>query len=182
MNAGDFGLARFLFEATENQSISTGLKGSIGYVAPEYGMGGKASTFGDVYSFGILLLEMFTGKRPTDKLFTDGLSLYQFTKMAFCARLMDIVDPEILSEEVEAINNNNNENYINPRNRMHDCLLSMFRIGVSCCAESPRERMVMGDVVMEIHSIGDLYLVIRVYKDRESKVLASQEDSSYLSD
>ncbi|XP_077232538.1 putative LRR receptor-like serine/threonine-protein kinase At3g47570 [Tasmannia lanceolata] len=87
MNAhvGDFGLAKFLLDATDhcskNQTNSTGMKGSIGYVAPEYGMGGHASTHGDVYSYGILLLEMFTAKMPTDKMFIDGLSLYQFVKM-----------------------------------------------------------------------------------------------------
>ena len=45
----------------------------------EYGMGGQVSILGDIYSFGILLLEMFTGKRPTDDMFKDGLSIHQFT-------------------------------------------------------------------------------------------------------
>ncbi|AES72591.2 LRR receptor-like kinase family protein, putative [Medicago truncatula] len=44
----------------------------------EYGLGGKASTSGDVYSFGILLLEMFIARKPTDEIFKEGLSMKKF--------------------------------------------------------------------------------------------------------
>ncbi|XP_074342335.1 uncharacterized protein LOC141679856 [Apium graveolens] len=58
----DFGLARFSFLNTSNinqaQSSSTGVRGTIGYVPPKYGMGGEISAEGDVYSYGIILLEM----------------------------------------------------------------------------------------------------------------------------
>ncbi|XP_058099922.1 probable LRR receptor-like serine/threonine-protein kinase At3g47570 [Magnolia sinica] len=105
-HVGDFGLARILSNAAGNtsqdQTSSTGIKGSVGYIPPEYGMGRKASMHGDVYSYGILLLEMFTGKRPTDEMFKDGLSLHQFVKTALPDGVMDIVDPRLFSEEVQA--------------------------------------------------------------------------------
>ena len=44
----------------------------------EYGLGGKASTSGDVYSFGILLLEMIIAKKPTYGIFQEGLSINKF--------------------------------------------------------------------------------------------------------
>ncbi|KAJ3681647.1 hypothetical protein LUZ60_014220 [Juncus effusus] len=55
---GDFGLAKFLLHPTNKQSVdsrsSTGIRGTIGYAAPEYGAGGHTSTSGDVYSFDLL--------------------------------------------------------------------------------------------------------------------------------
>ncbi|XP_043694426.1 probable LRR receptor-like serine/threonine-protein kinase At3g47570 [Telopea speciosissima] len=69
-HVSDFGLARLLLEpddnSSETQTSTIGIKGSIGYAAPEYGMGGKATIQGDVFSYGILILEMFTRKIPTD--------------------------------------------------------------------------------------------------------------------
>lgn len=61
-------------------------------------MGNEVSTNGDVYSYGILLPEMFTGKRPTDDIFKDGFSLHGFVKAALPERLVDVVDPVLLWE------------------------------------------------------------------------------------
>ncbi|ONI29519.1 hypothetical protein PRUPE_1G200700, partial [Prunus persica] len=99
-------LARFLLEASDNysqsQTMSAGLRGSIGYIPPEYGMGGQVSILGDIYSFGILLLEMFTGKRPTDDMFKDGLTIHQFTAITMPDHVMDIIDPSLLIERNDA--------------------------------------------------------------------------------
>ena len=64
----------------------------------EYGMGNEVSTFGDIYSYGILLLEMFTGKRPTDNIFKDDLNLHDFVRGALPEQVINIVDPIILLE------------------------------------------------------------------------------------
>ena len=64
----------------------------------EYGMGNEVSIYGDVYSYGILLLEMFTGKRPTDNMFHDSLSLRDFVKETLPKQIIDIIDPAVLGQ------------------------------------------------------------------------------------
>ncbi|XP_058111763.1 putative receptor-like protein kinase At3g47110 [Magnolia sinica] len=133
-HVGDFGLARFLTDVPQTSSV--GVKGSTGYIALEYAMGAKASTQGDVYSYGILLLEMITGKGPTDDIFKDDLSLHHFAKLSLPEGVMDIVDP-VLLEEAEVTQGSGN--HTNTRKRMHACLISMVRIGVLCSSKSPKE-------------------------------------------
>ncbi|XP_058003966.1 putative receptor-like protein kinase At3g47110 [Hevea brasiliensis] len=67
----------------------------------EDGIGGTASKEGDVYCYGILVLEMFSGKRPTNKIFEDRLALHEFVKDALPERLELITDPTILSRGME---------------------------------------------------------------------------------
>ncbi|CAL5436304.1 unnamed protein product [Camellia sinensis] len=99
----DFGLARICLTETSasthtHSSSSSRIRGTIGYMAPEYAVGGEASIKGDVYSYGIVLLEMFTGKRPTDNMFTDNFNLHNHVKMAAAEQVMEIVDPSLISE------------------------------------------------------------------------------------
>ncbi|KAJ1381002.1 Serine/threonine-protein kinase, active site [Sesbania bispinosa] len=92
-HVADFGLARFLSQnQSEQQSSTMGLKGSIGYIAPE------ASTEGDVYSFGILLLEMFIAKKPTDEMFKEGLSLNKFISVMDENQVLEVADPRLIKE------------------------------------------------------------------------------------
>ncbi|XP_057488821.1 putative receptor-like protein kinase At3g47110 [Actinidia eriantha] len=101
-HVGDFGLAKFLPDAAYDSSInetgSIAIRGSIGYTAPEYSMGSVVSTYGDVYSFGILLLEMFTRKRPTDEMFKDALSIHGFVKKALSGDISNIADPTLIQQ------------------------------------------------------------------------------------
>ncbi|KAL5537830.1 hypothetical protein UlMin_046034 [Ulmus minor] len=168
-HVSDFGLAKLLEPSnasTGKQSSTSGIKGTIGYTAPEYGMGGEASIQGDVYSFGILILEIFTGKRPTDQMFDDSNNLHNFVQMALPDRLVEIVDPYLLSREVEetpsggGINRNNvesrheivesdNLNQLNVQTRNY--LLSVLQLGLACSRESPKERVNMNDADKELN-------------------------------
>ncbi|CAL5359508.1 unnamed protein product [Camellia sinensis] len=151
---GDFGLAKFLLATTGDsnyaQSSSIGIRGTVGYIAPEYGMGGDISTQGDLYSYGILLLEMFTGKRPTNNMFTNNFNLHSYAKMALPHRVMEIVDPQIIMEERDTSSriSQNTEG-----NVTQECLATILQIGVACSAEGPKERMDIKDVLKELRRI-----------------------------
>ncbi|AQK40504.1 hypothetical protein ZEAMMB73_Zm00001d023993 [Zea mays] len=60
----DFGLAKFT--TNNNTHISTRVMGTFGYLAPEYAASGKLTEKSDVFSFGVMLLELITGWRPID--------------------------------------------------------------------------------------------------------------------
>jgi serine/threonine protein kinase len=64
-------------------------------------MGSEVSTCGDMYSFGILMLKMFTGKRPTDEAFEDGQNLHNFVGNLFPDNLIKILDPNLLLRDVK---------------------------------------------------------------------------------
>ncbi|TYI07961.1 hypothetical protein ES332_A10G263200v1, partial [Gossypium tomentosum] len=161
---GDFGLAKILstdrLMFTANQSSSLGLRGTIGYAPPEYGMGSELLTKGDVYSYGILLLQMFTGKRPTVERFKEGLTLHNFFKAALSDRVIEITDPILLQESVSGgtiIDITLNENRLGSDGHIW-CLNSIFEIGLTCSAQSLSERMDMSDVVTKLCSIRDKLL------------------------
>ncbi|XP_025814623.1 receptor kinase-like protein Xa21 isoform X3 [Panicum hallii] len=153
----DFGLAKFL-QSHNSSSITSstslaGPRGSIGYIAPEYGTGSKISTEGDVYSYGIIILEMLTGKRPTDELFNNGLSLQKFVGNAFPQKIHAILDRNIIpnfgSEGME--NKLDHEN--NAIMGMYSCIMQLAKLGLSCSMQTPKDRPKMLDVYAEMSTI-----------------------------
>ncbi|XP_057825047.1 putative leucine-rich repeat receptor-like serine/threonine-protein kinase At2g24130 [Cryptomeria japonica] len=138
----DFGISRLAIQnSTDSLTTTTfALRGSIGYIAPEYGLGGCVSTKGDVYSYGILILEMITRKRPSDDMFVGDINLTKWVSSAFPNRLADIVDSRLLRD----VNANMEENRILP---------SFIHLGLLCTNESPRERPSMRDVTKAMESL-----------------------------
>ncbi|CAN4126353.1 unnamed protein product [Withania somnifera] len=151
---GDFGLSRFLQEIPQRESSTIGIKGSVGYAAPEYGMGIEVSTYGDIYSYGVIILEMLTGKKPTDDAFPNGVNLHNYAKMAFSTgRVMEIVDPMICHNLQEEETSNSKIGERKAKDYIKECLISMCKIGIVCTMDSPKERMGISDVVKELQSV-----------------------------
>ena len=107
-------------------------------------MGSKVSMEGDIYSFGIFLLEMFTGKRPTDSDFEDGMSLNQFVKTALPEKAMEIVDQGFIPREVEE------ESSDNAAWKIYKCCVLVLKIGVMCSDESPRGRIKIDEALKQL--------------------------------
>ncbi|XP_021663665.2 probable LRR receptor-like serine/threonine-protein kinase At3g47570 [Hevea brasiliensis] len=183
-HVSDFGLARLISTANDSSqsmssvSTTTRMKGTIGYAPPEYGMGCPASKEGDAYSFGILVLEMFSGRSPIDEIFKDGLNLHSFVKAALPESLVQIMDPNLLTEEIEETNaaraateeekevSNINGNLSKMSAKARSCVVSVLEIGIGCSAESPKERMSMEDVSRQLNLVRKTYLGISIHKGR----------------
>ncbi|KAL0359899.1 UNVERIFIED_CONTAM: putative leucine-rich repeat receptor-like serine/threonine-protein kinase [Sesamum angustifolium] len=148
----DFGIARLVKGADESgfaddsasyDSTDGLLCGSVGYIAPEYGMGKHASTQGDVYSFGVLLLEMVMGKRPTDVLFQEGSSLHECVKSRYPNKLETIVEEAMVRYAPSAL-------VPNDRKIWADIILELIELGLICTQYNPSARPTMLDVAHEI--------------------------------
>ncbi|KAG5248576.1 PTI1 tyrosine-protein kinase [Salix suchowensis] len=91
----DFGFAKLIPDGATH--VTTRVKGTLGYLAPEYAMLGKASESCDVYSFGILLLELATGKKPLEKLSaTVKRTITDWARPLACERkFSELADPKL---------------------------------------------------------------------------------------
>ncbi|RZC17724.1 systemin receptor SR160-like [Glycine soja] len=126
----DFGMARLMSAMDTHLSVST-LAGTPGYVPPEYYQSFRCSTKGDVYSYGVVLLELLTGKRPTDSADFGDNNLVGWVKQHAKLKISDIFDPELMKED--------------PNLEME--LLQHLKIAVSCLDDRPWRRPTMIQVM-----------------------------------
>lgn len=94
----DFGMARLMSAMDTHLSVST-LAGTPGYVPPEYFQSFRCSTKGDVYSYGVVLLELLTGKQPTDATDFGDNNLVGWVKQHAKLKISDVFDPVLMEED-----------------------------------------------------------------------------------
>ncbi|TYI41927.1 hypothetical protein ES332_A01G061100v1 [Gossypium tomentosum] len=135
----DFGIAKLLCE--DVSMIQTMTMATFGYMAPEYGIEGIVSSKGDVYSFGILLMEIITRKKPTDEIFEGERSLKSWVIESISSSRNQVVDPKLLSTT--------GREHLKVKN----CALSILQVGLECSVELPNERLHMKEVVTKLKKI-----------------------------
>ncbi|XP_051151674.1 LRR receptor-like serine/threonine-protein kinase FEI 1 isoform X2 [Andrographis paniculata] len=129
----DFGLAKLLED--EESHITTIVAGTFGYLAPEYMLSGRATAKTDVYSFGVLVLEIVSGKRPTDASFIEkGLNIVGWLNYLVSeTRQREIVDPHCEGVETESLD-------------------SVLSIAIQCVSSGPEDRPTMHRIVQILES------------------------------
>lgn len=126
----DFGMAREMNVMDTHLSVST-LAGTPGYVPPEYYQSFRCTTKGDVYSYGVVLLELLTGKNPTDSIDFGDNNLVGWVKQHSKVRISDVFDKELMKED--------------PKIELE--LLEHLKIACACLDDRPLRRPTMVNVM-----------------------------------
>ncbi|KAL2501374.1 putative LRR receptor-like serine/threonine-protein kinase [Forsythia ovata] len=135
----DFGIAKLLGEGESNAHTTT--MGTLGYIAPEYGLEGSVSIRCDVYSYGIMLMEVFTRMKPSSEIFSGELCLRSWINDSMPNAITRIIDSNLLGPE--------EEDYTEKLK----CLSSIMELALNCSMESANERLKMKDVVVALKKI-----------------------------
>ncbi|KAF3645403.1 putative LRR receptor-like serine/threonine-protein kinase FLS2-like [Capsicum annuum] len=144
-HVGDFGISKIL--AVSKSMAYTETLGTLGYIAPEYGSEGIVSTNGDVYSYGIMLMEVLTKRRPTDEdICNENLDLRKWITQSFSGTMLDIVDGNLFPKEEQITS------------KSEICIASMIELALDCTKETPESRITMKDVAKRLNKIKNTFL------------------------
>lgn len=125
----DFGVAK-LIETTESMSV---IAGSYGYIAPEYAYTMQVDEKSDIYSFGVVLLELLTGKRPIEPEFGESANIVEWVreKIQTSDGLAEVLDSSIGSS----------------LSWVREEMTLVLRVALLCTSKAPVDRPSMRDVV-----------------------------------
>ncbi|XP_059635695.1 receptor kinase-like protein Xa21 [Cornus florida] len=135
----DFGIAKLLGDGdfmAQTRTLAT-----IGYMAPEYGTEGIVSTKGNVYNYGIMLMEVFTRKKPTDDMFAGEMSLKHWVKEALDDSPFTVLDANLIGRE--------DKHYL----VKEQCISSVLSLATDCSNDSPEKRINMNDALIVLKKI-----------------------------
>uniref|UniRef100_A0A0A9C1S9 Protein kinase domain-containing protein n=1 Tax=Arundo donax TaxID=35708 RepID=A0A0A9C1S9_ARUDO len=131
----DFGLAK-LFDRDESQGVTSHIAGTYGYMAPEYAMRGQYSVKSDVFSLGVLILEIVTGKRNSS--FANSEQSVDLLSLVWehwtTGTIKELLDPFL------------------DRRAPQDQIVKLVNIGLLCVQDSPADRPMMSSVNVMLSS------------------------------
>ncbi|GMI92747.1 hypothetical protein HRI_002944000 [Hibiscus trionum] len=159
----DFGLAKINSEV--NTHVSTRVMGTFGYLAPEYASSGKLTDKSDVFSFGIMLLELITGHRPV------GSSLMEDS-------LVDWARPLL----ARALDDGNFDGLVDPKLQKefnHNEMTRMVACAAACVRHSARRRPRMSQIVRALEGDASLSDLNEGIRPGQSGMYSSYGSSDY---
>lgn len=160
----DFGLARLMNPIdTHLSTFVNGEFGDLGYVAPEYSRTLVATPKGDVYSYGVVLLELITGERPTHVTKAPesfkGSLVEWITYLSNVSLLPDAVDKSLIGKDCDGE------------------IMQVLKVACSCVISGAKERPTMFEVYQLLRAIGEKY---HFTADDDLMLLASGTDMGSL--
>ncbi|BAS92849.1 proline-rich receptor-like protein kinase PERK1 [Oryza sativa Japonica Group] len=161
----DFGLAKFTSD--NNTHVSTRVMGTFGYLAPEYASSGKLTEKSDVFSYGVMLLELITGRRPVDT-----------SQTYMDDSLVDWARPLLM----QALENGNYEELVDPRlgkDFNPNEMARMIACAAACVRHSARRRPRMSQVVRALEGDVSLEDLNEGVRPGHSRYFGSYSSSDY---
>ncbi|XP_057799486.1 receptor kinase-like protein Xa21 [Salvia miltiorrhiza] len=139
-HVSDFGIAKLLCDG--DSAVLTNTLATLGYIAPEYGLEGLVSTRCDVYSYGVMVIETFTRKRPCDDMFCGDMSLKRWVELSLSDIPDEVIDANLVRNLKEEMISKNMQ-----------CVSSILELALKCSADSPRDRINMKQAHAELQKI-----------------------------
>jgi serine/threonine protein kinase len=152
----DFGLSKLAPDGADKQIATDQVKGTLGYLDPEYYMTQHLSEKSDVYSFGVVLLELATSKPPIQ----GGKYVVREVRTALNEGGMDALEP-LLDPSVYEASQEDLDRYID--------------LSLSCVADKGEDRPTMNEVVKELETLAQ-------HNKPKAKASAQATDPTWLTD
>ncbi|KAL3504375.1 hypothetical protein ACH5RR_034216 [Cinchona calisaya] len=135
----DFGLAK-LVDSADYSRASNIVAGSYGYIAPEYGYSMRITEKSDVYSYGIVLLEVLTGKEPNDPRIPDGAHIVTWVHQELRIKHREFTS--ILDQQLLLLSGTQTQE-----------MFQVLGVALLCVNPSPDDRPTMKDVTAMLREI-----------------------------
>ncbi|KAJ7982269.1 Receptor-like protein kinase [Quillaja saponaria] len=170
-HVGDFGLSRIIVQkSSQEDMIVKQLKASTGFFHPENGLDGKAFTSRDVYSFGIILLEMFNAKKPSEDMFDLDI----FASAVAENEVLSIADPRLFNDTDQRLTQSsfathssggsdggyrisNSNSIYNGLDKKEKLVAGVIRVGLSCAEYSAKDRITIWQALKMLQEIKKMW-------------------------